>query len=191
MKTVYEKQIEAAKNLILNSNDSDLFSKGFEEKLYQKLKIESPLLDVDSVSVKIDSEVINSERPPLNITFSHGRPLEYAVFITPVLGNTDLFYDSFKSYFHSLSSYQFEQGRLIFKLFSQTTISGNTVEINRIKDVFTNNINDFQRQLEEIKTRTNYFNVDELKDLISKTTASEIKKRKVKKESENQLNPFA
>jgi hypothetical protein len=191
MKTVYETQIEIAKNLIVNSTDSDLFSNEFEEKIYQRLKIDPPMLDTNNVNVKIGSETITSENPPLNISYTPGRLLEYVEFTTPVLGNLELFQSSFKNYFHRLSNYKFEQGKMIFKQFSHTTISGNESEISKLRSNFRNSITEFQRQLEEIKMRTNSFNLNDLKECVSTTVAYEIKRRTVKKESEKQLNPFA
>ena len=189
MATLFDKSIEEAQNLILNASNKDLFSNDFENNVFNRVNVETPLLEKEKTTTEIGSDIITSQNAPENITYTPGRPMEYALFVVPIKGDLELFSNVVGYLFDNRKKFIFSNNAC-YKEFGRHPITGNKELENEIKNNAKGFIEVVEGKLKEFNITAEKFNVESLKPSIIKIIESERKKRNDLRESETRLNPF-
>ncbi len=193
MSTIFfDHSLKKAMDYINRSDDNQLNSPGFSETVFNQCKISIPVLNLERVKTEIKSEEINYRNAPpgINFSLSGSTVVEVALYTIPVSGNEELFKLVVGRYIDRQRTY-YEHGNLYYKEYSNFNISGNSELINAIKNRVKEFTDSVIQALEQLSNEIEEFHQTKLKPSIESHLNSEINRRRQRRDSESQLNPFA
>jgi hypothetical protein len=189
MKKFFEALLNAVIEEILNYDDTKLSSDQLEDQLYDKYKVELPTLDKKNIDLKIDEEIIGLHNAPEGIGFHPGHPMEYALLSVPVIGSANIF-KIITNPLYNNRKVKFDGENVMYKEFTGKKITGNLPEIQKIKENAKIVFEQFESKLQSAKLEIESFHENSLKPTIKQTIEKEREKRRIKKDSLKNLNPF-
>lgn len=189
MNQTLKPSLQEVENYVAKVSDSVLYGENFVNHVYDRYEVKAPSLQPETTEVKIEQEIITMQNAPRGMSYSPGRPMDYAFFSVKVADPAGVLDMLFRN--KSIDNHRvYKNGRIFYKEHSKEQISGNEEVLQRLKknakDFFesaTKLFNDFGVEAAE-------FNETVLKPHIIKVVEQERIRRKTDKDSLRKLNPF-